>query len=168
MYTSGARKPLVRIMFDKFDTDKSGFLDSAELKSLCYDLGHPLSPVELDLALKMLDENGDGKISYNEFAQWWQQQDRFNKLTYDEEEIRSVTAAVKYFQHFDKDKSGTIDANEFKALYKDLLKNGFRIGTVEQALSTLDSNGDGHVSLREYVDWLVAVGSIVLKEKPAE
>jgi Ca2+-binding EF-hand superfamily protein len=34
-------------------------------------LGTKLKPDELEAALLILDESGDGNISYEEFAEWW-------------------------------------------------------------------------------------------------
>jgi hypothetical protein len=60
------------LKFAQFDTDNSGALDSAELARLCRSLGAQQSLNELEAALFVLDKNADGKISYEEFLDWWQ------------------------------------------------------------------------------------------------
>jgi hypothetical protein len=61
----------IKIKFDEADVDGSGELDAEELAAFCETLGTKLSPEELEAALLILDESGDGQISYEEFAEWW-------------------------------------------------------------------------------------------------
>lgn len=57
--------------FKQYDTDNNGFLDTKELAALCQALGTKLTIHELEAAILLLDSNGDGKISFNEFQDWW-------------------------------------------------------------------------------------------------
>jgi Ca2+-binding EF-hand superfamily protein len=41
------------------------------LAAFCESLGTKLTSEELEAALLILDESGDGNISYEEFAEWW-------------------------------------------------------------------------------------------------
>lgn len=66
MNRNNATTPLSIRVFRKFDGN-SGFLDTGKLRNLCYNLGRYLSDNDLAEALKILDGNGDGKISENEF-----------------------------------------------------------------------------------------------------
>ena len=59
--------------FDRFDVDKSGTLDVAELSALCASLGQHLNHSEIEEAVHTLDSNRDGTVSYVEFVHWWQQ-----------------------------------------------------------------------------------------------
>ncbi|KDO23987.1 hypothetical protein SPRG_10684 [Saprolegnia parasitica CBS 223.65] len=61
----------IRAAFAAFDTDGSGSIDTTELVELVESLGGILSPDEFQAALKLLDKDGNGVISYNEFAAWW-------------------------------------------------------------------------------------------------
>jgi Ca2+-binding EF-hand superfamily protein len=58
-------------MFEKYDKNKSGFIDATEFKQFCYDLGHSLTEEQCALALLTLDRNKDGQIAYDEFLAWW-------------------------------------------------------------------------------------------------
>jgi glutaredoxin 2 len=62
---------LMKKVFKDFDLDGSGFIDSNELAEVAKSLGKTLDNAELDECLKDLDQNKDGKISYEEFAKWW-------------------------------------------------------------------------------------------------
>jgi Ca2+-binding EF-hand superfamily protein len=39
--------------------------------AICADMGTTLNKNELESALFMLDKNGDGKVSLEEFQVWW-------------------------------------------------------------------------------------------------
>lgn len=60
----------LKAAFDKYDTDKSGFLDTNELFALAGELGVLLDSDELEAAFKQLDTSGDGKIQFGEFKAW--------------------------------------------------------------------------------------------------
>lgn len=62
---------VIRKVFKAFDTDNSGFIDSQELADVSKELGRTLEPAELEECLKDLDQNKDGKISFQEFQTWW-------------------------------------------------------------------------------------------------
>lgn len=57
--------------FEKFDLDHSGFVSSEEfrvgLQALTGAVGSPLTDSQADEIMRVLDKNGDGKLSYEEF-----------------------------------------------------------------------------------------------------
>jgi hypothetical protein len=61
----------IESQFLAFDKDQTGFLESSELANLCRSLGAQLTATELESALFILDRNDDGKISLEEFKNWW-------------------------------------------------------------------------------------------------
>lgn len=68
----------VTIKFRDFDKDNSGTLDTRELAALCRSLGSTLTLNELESALLILDQNGDGKINLQEFLSYWKNRDDLN------------------------------------------------------------------------------------------
>lgn len=74
--------------FKKFDVNKTGFIDLNELKLCVKFLGFPFESDEDAIKeFGSIDENGDGKISHDEFVKWWNEEknsefrsrfDRFN------------------------------------------------------------------------------------------
>ena len=74
-----AKQNDLREAFDKFDADRNGTLDAAELGALCAALGQPLNHDEMEEAVHTLDANRDGKVSYVEFVHWWQQGHDFSQ-----------------------------------------------------------------------------------------
>jgi len=63
MYGGGSL-PLSKLIFNKYDTDKSGAITSTEFKYMAYDLGYYISDSELELAMKTVDSSGSGQITY--------------------------------------------------------------------------------------------------------
>ena len=63
--------PVSLSTFRKYDKDGSGTIDASEFADMCYDMGHYLSPEQVEQALLAMDSNGNGEIEYEEFLQWW-------------------------------------------------------------------------------------------------
>ncbi len=65
--------PLVEVkeVFDHYDRNDNGFIESGELSRLLEALGAPPSPLELSAAVSALDSNASGKVSWDEFKEWW-------------------------------------------------------------------------------------------------
>ncbi|KAJ0039031.1 hypothetical protein Pint_23377 [Pistacia integerrima] len=55
-------------LFRSFDRDGNGYITAAELAGSMSKMGHPLTYRELSDMMKEADINGDGVISFNEFA----------------------------------------------------------------------------------------------------
>ena len=57
----------IKEVFDQFDADKSGAIDSNEIQKVCEALGVEVSKAEVEALISEADSNGDGKIQYDEF-----------------------------------------------------------------------------------------------------
>ena len=57
-------------VFEKIDTDKSGFIDRTELISVIQQLGLEVAPEDYKGIFEELDLNNDGEISPAEFLAW--------------------------------------------------------------------------------------------------
>jgi Ca2+-binding EF-hand superfamily protein len=58
----------IRHAFATFDKDGSGTIDAEELYLCLKAMGHHPGPLELEELLAQMDTNGDGVISFEEFA----------------------------------------------------------------------------------------------------
>lgn len=61
----------LREEFERFDGDKSGYIDEAEFAALVTSLGATLSRQKVAVAFLAIDINGNGRIEYGEFRAWW-------------------------------------------------------------------------------------------------
>lgn len=57
--------------FNEADTNGDGHLDISEVKALCSSLGMNLNRYELESAFFMLDRDGNGDVSLEEFQYWF-------------------------------------------------------------------------------------------------
>ena len=62
----------IREVFNHFDTDGNQVIDPDEFGRLCEALGAGFTPEELELGLKAIDTNSNGKIEFSEFVAWWE------------------------------------------------------------------------------------------------
>jgi Ca2+-binding EF-hand superfamily protein len=151
----GTPMPVSRIIFNKYDRDHSGHISATEFHDLCYDMGHYLSREEIIQAVKMLDKDGCGKISYEEFLGWWRRDDRFKSLQLNEEAQKVLHQCACYFRHFDSDHSGTLSVAEFRSCHSDLVHNGCTNKPFDVVWREIDQDQSGKVCYNEYIQWLV-------------
>jgi len=85
----GAVIPLSKRVFLKYDVDGSNSISFSEFRDLCSDFGYLLSDQELEMAIKLLDTNGDNVLQYEEFVKFWNNDERFNKLSLNEDELEA-------------------------------------------------------------------------------
>jgi hypothetical protein len=58
-------------IFQRYDRNRTGYIEAAELARLLEALGHDLSEEELMIAVDIIDTGRTGKISWREFKNWW-------------------------------------------------------------------------------------------------
>ena len=126
----------------------------SELKELCFSFGYHFSDDELALAHRELDTDSSGSLEYDEFAQWWGSQSRFENIGLDSATLERRKAAAEVFRNYDSDANGSIDASEFDDLHQALTKAGVTSHSKEKCLEDLDVNSDGVVEFNEFIEWL--------------
>ncbi|EDQ93080.1 uncharacterized protein MONBRDRAFT_22474 [Monosiga brevicollis MX1] len=171
----GSRGWGLQIIFRRYDRDGSGTISASELTEVAYKMGHPMTEEQYRFHAPCAVD-GSGELNYSEFKRWWANKDRFTQLedqpAHEDEQAAEqdmaaaaawtkwVDSVVAHFEFFDKDHSGSISRDEFGELFQNLRGNGYDLpSTPDAALAVLDANGDGSVSLREYVQWMRRTGS---------
>lgn len=61
----------IKKIFNQFDKNKNGYIDKSELNSLSIALNDPLTPAELQDLFKNIDKDNSGRISWDEFIEYW-------------------------------------------------------------------------------------------------
>ncbi|KAI1811359.1 putative calmodulin [Poronia punctata] len=65
----------IREAFKVFDRDNNGFISAAELRHVMTSIGEKLTDEEVEEMIREADQDGDGRIDYNEFVQLMMQKD---------------------------------------------------------------------------------------------
>jgi len=144
---------LSKIIFQKYDIDHSESISAAEFKNMSYDLGYFLSDTEAELAVKRLDKDCDGSISYEEFKSWWITNDRWSTIKLSEKNMVALQAISAQFQKYDINKNGAIEKKEFKNFWKGI-NNKKKVSSHEEdtMFKELDANGDGVLTPAELAE----------------
>lgn len=141
---------VVKSLFQKYDTDGSGRLGKNEMSSMLKDdLG--MSPEQAQACILMVDKDGCGEVSFDEFSLWLRTSKGFDNVD-KESRFYLIQEAVKLFKKFDKDDSDTIDREEFKELMASL--KACDESQLDSARQSLDTSGDGKISFPEFLNWL--------------
>merc|ERR1712156_1147313 len=142
----------VRETFKKFDADGDAQISRQEVIQGASSSGMKMSTDEVDTLFILGDKNGDGAIDFAEFAEIMipSAPERIAKL---KKCFRNRTEIEAAFRRFDTNKDGAISFQE--------MKNGlsscaisFTEQEVEICFAVADKDGDGEVSLSEFVDLL--------------
>merc|ERR1712209_243940 len=142
----------VRETFKKFDADGDAQISRQEVIQGASSSGMKTSADEVDTLFILGDKNGDGAIDFAEFAEIMipSAPERIAKL---KKCFRNRTEIEAAFRRFDTNKDGAISFQE--------MKNGlsscaisFTEQEVEICFAVADKDGDGEVSLSEFVDLL--------------
>jgi len=155
--------PLSQVIFEKFDKDKSGFIDNSEFQQCAFILGYALTDLDIQSLLKVLDADGNGKVDLNEFGKWWAISDRWSqlKLTDDDLNIRKISAET--FNEYDDKHTGYVISEEFDAFYSDLVDQSLTKKSKDEFQQDLDAKA-GKIHFKNYIDWLTKLGTLVRRE----
>lgn len=139
----------IHSLFDKYDLEKNGKLDKAELKELLEgDLG--LSPEQAYIYALILDQAGEHNVTYKEFFNWLRSGERFENIS-DKSKFAKLCKAVEIFKTYDTDNSDTLDRKQFENLIKSL---GYRHVNSKKLFKELDIHQNGKLSFCEFMKWL--------------
>ncbi|XP_077982323.1 calbindin-32-like isoform X3 [Glandiceps talaboti] len=141
----------------RYDTDRSGYIESNELKAFLADLlvkeGKTLEEDKLGeytkAILEHFDTNKDGKLEIKEMARLLPVQENF-LMRFEGKAVLTKKDFNRVFDHYDKDKNGKIEGAELAGFLKDLMEHedeDLAIQTLEDNVKALleicDVNKDG-------------------------
>jgi Ca2+-binding EF-hand superfamily protein len=142
----------VRETFKKFDADGDAQISRQEVIQGAAGAGMKMSADEVDTLFILGDKNGDGAIDFAEFAEIMipSAPERIAKL---KKCFRNRTEIEAAFRRFDTNKDGAISFQEMKNGLSNCAIS-FTEQEVEICFAVADKDGDGEVSLSEFVDLL--------------
>ena len=76
------------------------------------------------------------------------------KRSFESQQAR--TQVINYFKYFDRKLTGSLTREQFRVLFLDLQHHDHTLSEadVDEVLSSLDTDGDGSLSLEEFLAWL--------------
>ena len=143
---------LLKDAFAAVDSDGSNSLDKWELETVLFEMGQTLTPAELNAAMRTMDDDDSGEVSFEEFAEWWhvfQAQRTKARLIY-EDPLR------RYKHKSFMDSLPNDDGEIGRAKLADLMANlGRPVSDVELdwCMVVIDDDGSGAISFEEFEVW---------------
>ncbi|KAK2380571.1 hypothetical protein P8452_36777 [Trifolium repens] len=129
----------MKMVFDKFDSNKDGKISQQEYKATLKSLGMGNSVNEVPNIFRVVDLDGDGFINFDEFMEAQKKGGGVKSL-----DIQSA------FRTFDKNGDGKISAEEIKEmLWK--LEERCSLEDCRRMVRAVDTDGDGMVDMNEFV-----------------
>ena len=117
--------------FKKYDKDGDGLISAEELREARVSQGAPMTEAKAAEIIRKADDDGDGKIDPDEFSKMMASQlskqefvDSVPGHLHDNKRDPNVSRLWldRLFDEFDKDKSGSVDEDEWNALVEELVK----------------------------------------------
>lgn len=130
--------------FDALDVSGDGKIENSELQSVLSALGAPTSASAIDEILKVLDRNGDGHVTKDEFVEFYS-----NHVLAAVHEHGLHDLAHALYHQFDRDDSGQITLGEFKEVM-DAFNVGFTVNEIGHLVNELDEQDNGMVGEHEF------------------
>jgi uncharacterized protein (UPF0335 family) len=135
--TNNELSELIKKVFDSFDADGSGFIDIKELKAIAKDLGAEMTDAEADNCMKDLDYNKDGKISFEEFSDWW----RSGRASFSPALKRLIGMKLKASKLLEGASATIKRVEEKKAEISDRYKDKLATSSIRVALNQFEESG---------------------------
>ncbi|VDD75694.1 unnamed protein product [Mesocestoides corti] len=127
--------------FDLFDVEKTGFIDTKDLKVAMRALGFEPKKEEIKKLTSEYDPEGKGVISFPDFL-------RMMSLKMQDKDAREEV--LKAFRLFDDDETGAISFKNLKRVAKELGEN-LTDEELQEMIDEADRDGDGEVNESEFL-----------------
>ncbi len=131
----------IKEAFDLFDNDKSGSIDSKELKEALKNIGLTTENATLNNIMESLDADHSGTVDFDEF---------FDLLSSKATIGESEADLKKVFELFTGNKSDYIDFDTLKQISKELSDLNMTENEMREMIKRADSNNDGKVTAKDF------------------
>eukprot|EP00092_Neocalanus_flemingeri_P019933 GFUD01021591.1.p1 GENE.GFUD01021591.1~~GFUD01021591.1.p1 ORF type:complete len:639 (-),score=213.67 GFUD01021591.1:258-2174(-) len=150
----------VQMAFKKFDSNNDGAIDRSELTNALSSGGMNFTQQEIDAIFNAADVDKDGQVDYEEFICLMCPSAAAIVCKF-RSQYKNIDEVKAAFKRFDSNGDGALDKKELAAAMK---SSGQSYADVEiDAIFSLgDVDGDGEVSLEEFVDLMSPSSSEVL------
>ena len=135
----------MRDVFTRFDLDGNGTICSSEFEKCMEKLGQAVSPEECKEMIGQADKDGDGLISYLEFALMVREAEEKHEMMNDEQALKEA------FTMFDKNGDGHINREELRQVLTSMNSDHEQSDKeLEDMFKLADMNGDGRITFEEF------------------
>lgn len=132
---------LLKKQFYSIDKDHNGELDKEELEEFMIENNFETKFV--NVAIKLFDEDKNGRISFEEFINFSQALEKLDK--------DPILLHKMLFATFDQDNNGYIDEKEIYTFFKTFANEKISDDEIKNIIENLDENEDGMVSFDEFM-----------------
>lgn len=129
-------------LFDKYDNDGSGHIDSTELQSIFRELKIKMSDEDVQAMLTQYDADNSGELDKTEFMKMADEAQLGDKMF--------IETLKEAFVKNDADKSGGIDVCELETAFKELGMDVLR-EEIEALVDQYDVDGSGELDEEEFI-----------------
>lgn len=138
---SDAQKADIKEAFDLFDAERTGLIDTKDLKVSIRALGFEPKKEEIKRMIADVDKENTGRITYADFL---------HLMTQKMSEKDSNDEIMKAFRLFDDDDTGAISFRNLKRVARELGEN-LTDDELREMISEADLDGDGQVDQNEFL-----------------
>ena len=136
------RRQLMNEIFDLFDVEKTGYVDSKDSLKILASMGRKLEPDDENEFLSLVDPKREGTVSKANFLEGVE-----TMYTIPDEYIPEIQEA---FNYFDKDKDGKISCKEFKQMLV-RLSGEYKDQDVDELFKIVDLDLDGYITINDFI-----------------
>ena len=131
----------IKNIFEKFDSNKDGYVNSSELANIIKSININVSDEELLEIIQEIELEINGEINFENFLSIVKR--RENDIDTEEELLNA-------FKVFDKEGNGLINLNELKHI---MLKvcNNISESEINEMLKEADTDMDGYINYEEFI-----------------
>ena len=131
----------IKSIFEKYDSNKDGFVNSSELANIIKSINTDVSDEELLELLQEIDLEVNGEINFEKFVSI------VNRREYD---VDTEEELLNAFKIFDKEGNGLINLNELKNIMLKVGKN-LSESEIDEMLRDADIDMDGFINYEEFI-----------------
>ena len=137
------RRRLMSDIFDLFDVENNGYVNSKDSLKILASMGRKLEPEDENEFLTIVDPRHAGRISKQNFLEGVE-----TMFTIPQSYIPEIQEA---FEFFDKDNDGKISCKEFKQMLVKL-SDEYKDKDVDELFKLVDLDLDGYISINEFIN----------------
>ncbi|XP_030761812.1 troponin C, isoallergen Bla g 6.0201-like [Sitophilus oryzae] len=136
---------MLKSTFDAFDVEKKGFISTEMIGTILDMLGTQLIGNELESVICEIDEDGNGEVNFEEFANLAA---RF--LVEDDEDTDAIQTELKgAFRLYDREGNGFITIEVLREILRELDEN-LSETDLDNMIEEIDTDGSGTVDWEEF------------------